>query len=461
MNCLLNFSTPQLQKIHAGKVRDSVRIDEHSRMIIVTDRLSAFDRVLKTPIPHKGAVLNGISNFWFEQTAHIVSNHFLKAIDPNVTLVREAVPIRVEMVVRGYLTGSMWRGYKDGKREFSGVHVADGMTRNQKFTQPLVTPTTKEKNDREISPADLVREGWVDQKTYAKMEKIALELFNFGTQFLEERGIVLVDTKYEFGLIHGEIALIDEIHTPDSSRFWRVDDYHANRESVEQIDKEYVRQWLLNHQVNNQYPDTLPENVTQETSRRYQEIYEMITGRKFEAGNMPLNARIVQNLVKEGIMKDGYIAIVMGSPSDLEHCQKIANYIKKYDIMTDLRVVSAHKNGEEITAMAQEYNASLEPGAVIAVAGRSNGLGGALAANLNIPVINCPPFKDTADISANVNSSLMMPSLTPAATVVHPDNAAYAALRSLNLVRLRDAFSQEIIEMKTALNKADKEIRGH
>ncbi len=462
MNCLLNFSTPQLQKIHAGKVRDSIRIDEQTRMIVVTDRLSAFDRVLKTPIPHKGAVLNGIANFWFEKTRHIINNHFLKAIDPNITLVREAVPIRVEMVVRGYLTGSMWRGYQKGQREFSGVAVPDGMTRNQRFTQPIVTPTTKEKSDREISPANLVREGWVDSKTYASMEKTALELFAFGAHLLEERGIILVDTKYEFGLINGEIVLIDEIHTPDSSRFWRVEDYHANRENVEQIDKEYVRQWLLNHQVNNEYPMTLPENVVQETTRRYQEIYEMITGGKLETTSaLSIYARMTHNLVKEGIMKDGYVVIVMGSPSDLEHCQKIANYIERYSIMTDLRVMSAHKNGEEIVKFAQEYNGSIEPGVVIAVAGRSNGLGGALAANLNLPVLNCPPFKDNADLMVNINSSLVMPSQTPAATVVHPDNAAYAALRSLNLYRLREMFDHEISEVKAGLMKADKEIRGH
>ena len=235
MNCLLNFSTPQLQKIHAGKVRDSIRIDEQTRMIVVTDRLSAFDRVLKTPIPHKGAVLNGIANFWFEKTRHIINNHFLKAIDPNITLVREAVPIRVEMVVRGYLTGSMWRGYQKGQREFSGVAVPDGMTRNQRFTQPIVTPTTKEKSDREISPANLVREGWVDSKTYASMEKTALELFAFGAHLLEERGIILVDTKYVFGLINGEIVLID--------RSW------YNRSGVERVmgfctDAEY-REFML------------------------------------------------------------------------------------------------------------------------------------------------------------------------------------------------------------------------
>ncbi len=461
MKCLLHFSTPQLQNIHTGKVRDSIRIDDHTRMIVVTDRLSAFDSVLKTPIPHKGAVLNGISNFWFEKTQHIIRSHFINMIDPNITLVKEAVPIRVEMVVRGYLTGSMWRGYQEGKREFSGVQVLSGMEKNQQFPQPLVTPTTKEKSDREISPENLVKEGWVEQKTYQQMEKIALELFRFGTDLLAERGIILVDTKYEFGLIEGELVLIDEIHTPDSSRFWRASDYDNNHETVEQIDKEYVRQWLLSHKAGDQYPNTLPEDVVHETSRRYHEIYEMVTGKRLDVREHDsINTRICQNLVKEGLMRDGYIAIIMGSPSDLEHCQKIQNYIKKYNIATDLRVISAHKNGEEILRLAQEYNFSIEPGAVIAVAGRSNGLGGALAANFNLPVFSCPPCKDHLDLLTNVNSSLMMPSQTPAATVVHPDNAAYAALRSLNLQRLRSIFSQEISEMKASLAEADQEIRG-
>ncbi len=461
MKCLVNFSTPQLHKIHTGKVRDSIRIDSTTRMIVVTDRLSAFDSVLKTPIPHKGAVLNGIANFWFEKTEPIIKNHFVKMIDPNITLVKEAIPIRVEMIVRGYLTGSMWRGYRKGQREFSGVEVPDEMRRNQRFPKPIVTPTTKEKSDREISPADLVKEGWVEQKTYERMEQVSLELFKLGTRFLAEQGIILVDTKYEFGLLDGELILIDEIHTPDSSRFWRSDDHQKEPEQVEQIDKEYVRQWLLTHKVDDLYPDTLPEDVVQETSRRYLEIYEMVTGKQFEIReHESISARMCQNLVSNGLIKEGYVAIVMGSSSDLEHCRKIQSYIEQYDIMTDLRIVSAHKNGEDILQLAREYNNSIEPGAVIAVAGRSNGLGGALAANLNLPVCNCPPFKDNLDLIVNVNSSLMMPSKTPAATVVHPDNAAHAALRSLNIRRLRDKFTQEIAEMKSGLQQADRDIRG-
>jgi phosphoribosylaminoimidazole-succinocarboxamide synthase len=460
MNCLVNFATPQLQKIHSGKVRDSIRIDDQTRMIAVTDRLSAFDSVLKTPIPHKGAVLNGIANFWFEHTRDLIESHFIKMIDSNITLVKEAEPIRVEMVIRGYLTGSMWRGYQQGKREFSGVQVQDGLTKNQCFPQPIVTPTTKEKNDREITPEDLVKEDWVTKDLYAHMEQVALKLFERGTQVLAEKGIILVDTKYEFGLLDGRLILIDEIHTPDSSRFWRAADYDQNPKHAEQIDKEFVRQWLLNNKVDGHYSSTLPDDVVRETSRRYCEIYEMVTGNPLHISTEPMKARMTRNLVKEGLIKDGYVAIIMGSPSDLEHCQKIQSYLEKYDVYTEFRVVSAHKNGEEIGGMAQEYNNSIEPGVVIAVAGRSNGLGGALSANLNLPVINCPPFKDNLDMLVNVNSSLMMPSKTPAVTVIHPDNAAYAALRSLNLYRLRDAVSRDIETMKTSLKNADSEIRS-
>ena len=253
MNCLGDFYTPQLDVIHRGKVRDSVRIDEKTRMIVVSDRISSFDNVLNNYIPQKGAVLTGITNFWFEKTRHIVANHFIKMIDPNISLVKEAKPIKIEMIVRGYLTGSMWRGYKDGKRDFSGVTAPDGLKQNDKFPIPLVTPTTKEESDRPITPTDIVKEGWTTKENYDKMEKLSRELFDFGSKFLAERGIILVDTKYEFGIIDDEIILIDEIHTPDSSRFWNLEDYQLDPTKVDSIDKEYVRQWLLKNKENANY----------------------------------------------------------------------------------------------------------------------------------------------------------------------------------------------------------------
>jgi phosphoribosylaminoimidazole-succinocarboxamide synthase len=460
MNCLDKLFTPQIKKIHCGKVRESFRIDDKTRMIVVSDRVSSFDSVLNNLIPNKGAVLNAITNHWFDKTRHIVDNHLIKTIDPNISLVKEAEPIKVEMIVRGYLTGSMWRGYQKGKREFSGVQVCDGLSQNQKFPSPILTPTTKEEHDREITPEDIVKEGWTTREIYDKMSEISLKLFEMGTYELLEKGIILVDTKYEFGLINGEVILIDEIHTPDSSRFWDKEAYEKNPAKVDSMDKEYIRQWLLNNKIDGKVSDMLPDEVINTASRKYMEIFERILNRKFIESDLPLNIRIYNNLLNAGLIKDGYVIIVMGSPADLEHCQKIKSHLDKYDIYVDLRVVSAHKNGERLPEITEIYNNSIEPGCVIAVAGRSNGLGGALAANLAIPLINCPPFKDKVDMMVNINSSLVMPSKTPASTVIDVSSAALAALRSLNLQRLKEVFRKEIEDIKRGLMKADVEIRN-
>jgi phosphoribosylaminoimidazole-succinocarboxamide synthase len=459
MNCLRHFNTPQLELIHRGKVRDSFRIDDDSRMIVVTDRISCFDKVLKSTIPHKGSVLNGISNFWFEKTKDIIGNHMIDIIDPNINLVKEAHPIRIEMIVRGYLTGSMWRGYQKGKRVFSGIKVNDGLSQNARFEKPIITPTTKEEHDREITPEDIVREGWTTKEIYQKMKEISLKLFEVGTKELSEKGIILVDTKYEFGIVNGEVILIDEMHTPDSSRFWDKFVYDKDPLKVDSMDKEFIRQWLLNNKVDGIIPNVLPEDVIAEASKRYINIYEKIVGKEFEFYKGDIRDRIYNNLLKAGLIKDGFVSIIMGSPADLEHCKKIKSHLDKYDIFVDMRVISAHKNGERIPEIAEVYNNSIEPGCVIAVAGRSNGLGGALAANLAIPVINCPPFKDKIDMMVNINSSLIMPSKTPAMTVIDVSSAALASLRCLNLKRLKEIFKDDIRKIKEDLKSADEEIK--
>lgn len=301
MDCLERLHLPQLQLLHSGKVRDSFRATPQSRLIVVSDRLSAFDFILKTPIPYKGAVLNGISNWWFAHTADLLPNHFLQAVDPNVTLVREAAPIKVEMVVRGYITGSVWRGYTAGEREFSGVLLPNGLQKNDAFPHPIVTPTTKEKNDRPISPLQLVTEGWVSANLYEKMEAAALQLYTRGATILKEKGIVLVDTKYEFGLLDDNLILIDEIHTPDSSRFWYLADYLNNPAQAEQIDKEYIRQWMLGNLIDGAYPTSLPDNVVDEASKRYLQIYESVCGQALQIDEtLPVRERIVGNLQKAG-----------------------------------------------------------------------------------------------------------------------------------------------------------------
>lgn len=304
MNCITKLETnsSKLSFLHRGKVRDSLRVDENTRLIVVTDRISAFNKKIKTPIPNKGAVLNGIADFWFKQTEGIIPNHVIRLIDPNLMLVKEAVPIKVEMVVRGYLTGSMWRGYEEGQYEFSGTLVADGMKKNQKFEEPVLTPTTKDDDDTEISPEEIIKTGLVTPEIWTQMKEAALSLFHFGTKYLEAHGIILVDTKYEFGLLDGKLILIDEIHTPDSSRFWRKSDYEANPNEVAQIDKEFVRQWMLANKIEGEVPLVLAPEVVAETTRRYEEIYEMVTGEKLTIPPIDLKARILQNLEKEGLI---------------------------------------------------------------------------------------------------------------------------------------------------------------
>ena len=305
MNCITKLETnsSKLTFLHRGKVRDSLRVNANTRLIVVTDRISAFNKKIKTPIPNKGAVLNGIAGFWFEKTKHIIPNHVLKIIDPNLMLVKEAEPIKVEMVVRAYLTGSMWRGYEEGQRNFSGTAVPDGMKKNQRFASPLLTPTTKDDDDTEISPDEIIQSGLVNENIWNEMKTKALELFNFGSSYLAEKGIILVDTKYEFGLIDGKLILIDEIHTPDSSRFWRKSDYEANPDNAEQIDKEFVRQWMLANKIDGEVPLVLSPEIIKETTNRYEEIFEMVTGNKLSLPAQDLYDRVRANLLDENLLE--------------------------------------------------------------------------------------------------------------------------------------------------------------
>ncbi len=433
MNTLPHFATPQLQLLHRGKVRDSYRVDNSTRLIVVSDRLSAFDSVLETAIPHKGAVLNGLANFWFEKTAHIIPNHVKELIDANAMLVKEAQPIKVEMVVRNYLTGSMLRGYQSGQRTFSGVTVPDGLTKHQQFPEPIVTPTTKEESDREITPANLVSEGWVSQELYDKMAEKALALFKVGSDLLAAQGIILVDTKYEFGLLNGELILIDEIHTPDSSRFWSATDYARNPEGAEQMDKEYIRQWLIANKKDGAYPRALIPEVTQEAVNRYLDIYQRVVGHPLATADETATGgnvanRLVSNLVKAGLMKDAWVGIVLGSSADEAQGQQLRSFFDGYEVFAQLHSAPIHEDD----AALEVWNRSVEPGVLIVLG--DHGLGDDLAVRLSVPVIACPP--DTSAASS--------PKLTAASS----DSAAQAALRALNTPRLRERLRREITQHK-------------
>ena len=300
-----------LGKKYEGKVRDNYILNG-KRIIITTDRISAFDRVLCT-LPFKGQVLNQTAAYWFEQTKDIIPNHVIEIPDPNVLIAKECKPYAVEMVVRGYLTGvtttSAWYNYERGVRNFCGNILPEGMTKNEKFERPIITPSTKaEKGAHDISVGKdyLIENNFIDEKTYSEMEKTALKLFRFGNELCSKSNLILVDTKYEFGNYKGQLVLIDEIHTPDSSRFWIKGTYEklfTEGKEPEKLDKEYVRQWLsAKGFVGEGNIPHIPDEIKIEAAKRYIKAYEMITGRQFIAKAEDISRRVGNNLKKSGYL---------------------------------------------------------------------------------------------------------------------------------------------------------------
>jgi phosphoribosylaminoimidazole-succinocarboxamide synthase len=301
-----DFNFPGQQNVYHGKVRDVYSIEPNTLVMIASDRISAFDVVLPKGIPFKGQVLNQIATYFLDATADIVPNWKVATPDPMVTVGHRAEGLRVEMIIRGYLTGSAWRDYQAGCREICGVKLPEGMRENEKFPEPIITPTTKAEagHDENISREEIIAQGLVSAEHYAKVEEYTRALFARGQQMAAEKGLILVDTKYEFGILNGEVILIDEIHTPDSSRYFYAEGYEERFEKGEpqrQLSKEFVRQWLIENGFMGKEGQQVPEmtdEFVESVSQRYIELYEHITGRKFEpAADADLNARIEANVV--------------------------------------------------------------------------------------------------------------------------------------------------------------------
>ncbi|MDE5903416.1 MAG: phosphoribosylaminoimidazolesuccinocarboxamide synthase [Muribaculaceae bacterium] len=299
-----DFEFKNQKSVYHGKVRDVYDIDD-LLVMVATDRISAFDVVLPKGIPFKGQVLNQIAEYFLDATSDIVPNWKIAVPDPMATVGKKCQPLKIEMIVRGYLTGSAWREYQNGAREICGVAIPDGMRENQKFEHPILTPTTKadEGHDENISREEIIARGIVPEEVYEQVERYALALFERGQQMAAERGLILVDTKYEFGLLDGKVILIDEIHTPDSSRYFYADGYEERFEKGEpqrQLSKEFVRQWLISNGFMGKEGQQVPEmtdEYCQEVSRRYIELYEHITGKKFQpADESALEQRIFDNV---------------------------------------------------------------------------------------------------------------------------------------------------------------------
>ena len=282
------------KSLYKGKVRDVYNIDDKFLVMVASDRISAFDVVLPKGIPFKGQVLNQIASKFLDATSDICPNWKIASPDPMVTVGKTCVPFPVEMIVRAYLTGSSWRDYKAGARDICGVALPEGMKEHQRFPQPIITPTTKAEigeHDQNISKEEIISSGLVTKEDYEVLEKYTLALFERGSQIAAERGLILVDTKYEFGKFGDEITLIDEIHTPDSSRYFYADGYQEKFDKGEQqrqLSKEFVREWLMENGFQGRTDEVVPEmtdEIVESVSNRYIELYENITGEKFVKGS--------------------------------------------------------------------------------------------------------------------------------------------------------------------------------
>jgi phosphoribosylaminoimidazole-succinocarboxamide synthase len=302
-----NFSFPGQKGLYVGKVRDVYNINGNYIVMVVTDRISAFDVVLPKGIPYKGQVLNQIASRFLDATADIMPNWKIDSPDPMVTIGHFAQPFKVEMVIRGYLTGHAWREYKAGKRSLSGVPMPDGMTENQKFPRPIITPTTKAEtgHDLDISREEIIGSGLVSEADYQMLEQYTYKLFEKGTQMASDKGLILVDTKYEFGKKDDRIYLIDEINTPDSSRYFYAAGYEERLKKSEpqkQLSKEFLRQWLIDHNFQGkegQVVPEMPDDLVNQVSERYIELYENIIGEKFtRVDTSNVQKRIEQNIQK-------------------------------------------------------------------------------------------------------------------------------------------------------------------
>ena len=303
-----DFNFPGQKSVYHGKVRDVYNINDELVVMVATDRISAFDVILPKGIPFKGQVLNQIAATFLDATSDIVPNWKLATPDPMVTVGLKCEGFRVEMIIRGYLTGSAWREYQNGCRELCGVKLPEGMKENQKFPTPIITPTTKADagHDENISKEEIIAQGLVSKEDYELMEKYTYALFARGTEMAAEKGLILVDTKYEFGKKDGKVYLIDEIHTPDSSRYFYADGYQEKFEKGEpqkQLSKEFVRQWLIDHNFMGKEGQQVPEMTDEyvnSVSDRYIELYEHIVGQKFNKADNhdDLAARIEKNVTE-------------------------------------------------------------------------------------------------------------------------------------------------------------------
>lgn len=438
---LLLHSKEKYAPFYRGKVRSVADIGYNLLLMTASNRVSAFDRHLTT-VPDKGNMLNEMSAWWFKKTSHIIPNHYLFSSGEHM-VVQKCKPIMLEVVVRAYMTGSsstsIWTKYKNGERNMYGLSFRDGYRKNQKLDNVIVTPTTKGEVDIPITRDEIIQQGILSTNETDYVFNKALELFEFGSLVAAQRGLLLVDTKYEFGYLNGEIILMDEIHTCDSSRYWKLSSYQTLFEQgnePEKYDKDCIRDYVKanysNEEIANNSSFDIPDDIVSRVNSVYREYYRLLT--KFDT-SVSLHTPISHNSRAEFV--DTYLStyhreivvILAGSTSDREHVEKIKKNLNDYNIYSKEYYKSAHKNTLDVMNILTKYDKQVYPNhsrkiVFVTVAGRSNALSGVVASNVKYPVIACPPFKDKMDMFTNINSSLQCPSKVPVLTVLEPQNVA-------------------------------------
>ncbi len=460
-NRLWNTSYPELGALYRGKVRDCY-VADGVRYLVATDRISAFDVVFDEPVLYKGRVLNELSRFFLEKAASIVPTAYLSSPHPNVIVAKECKAYPVEMIVRAYLSGSAWVAYHRGERSICGVELPEGLSKNSRLPSPILTPTTKSDtgHDEPVTRGEILRSGMVPADQYQEMERMSLALFEQGSRYAAECGLILVDTKYEFGTDeNGAVLLIDEVHTPDSSRYFYADSYQDDPERPHQLSKEFLREWLRDQGYTGQAEipkPRLPRDLLLTLSQRYLELYRVLVGEEMMVPKetIDLELEIFHALRREGHLR-GYVAIVVaGSLSDRGEVDQVTRELAEFGIPCLRRIVSAHRDplrALELVKWADRY-----PGDVVwvDVTGLSNAKGPMISASTLNPVYHC----SFEPLGADLLSSLNLPSGVPLALVAKPKNLALVVAKQLGTKypEIRGRIEQFFARNREAGLKADR-----
>lgn len=415
-HCLKDIFIPELGTPYKGKVRDIYEKDS-TLTLITTDRISVFDKILNEPVKDKGRILTNLSLFWFDNTKDIIPNHVIQHPDQNVIIVKKCKPILVEIIVRGYMVGSLWRDYSKGSRIKCGVALPHGLNKNDPLPYPIITPTTKSSDghDQDVTKEELIKNGTITANQWAQIEKLSLKLFERGREILNEKGIILLDTKYEFGLDDlNNIILIDEIHTPDSSRFWFQKE--LEQKELRYPDKEFAREWAMSQGFMGDGPvPKVPDEIREKIREGYKEIYETITGEKLTEINCDPSSRLVCNLKRKNLIK-GLFSLIITDQNEEKNTKIIEQVLKVHSIPYKTLNLSECKSREQRREIISKYNESIEP------------------------IVCILSIKNTQILSDFISAKIQWPTIVlssdhpidiPYPSIENPTNAAFEAIKIL------------------------------